>query len=157
MKRFLYIPDKLLCWKTINTFFSRLIRCQEVFRVHWFERIYIYIYISDSGREPFLLFWSRKWRTGRTGVLQKVAVPGARAWLRPWRSAWMRAAAAGGVWGRDQMSFTALQRLAVTLLSECSFQELPSFSQTLTCDVGAHSNPKKKKKTPTKQNRKIDF
>lgn len=44
MKRFLYIPDKLLCWKTINTFFSRLIKCQEVFRVHWFERIYIYIY-----------------------------------------------------------------------------------------------------------------
>ena len=38
-------------------------------------------------------------KTGKAEALQKVcrAMPRARAWLKPWRSAWMRAAAAGRV------------------------------------------------------------
>lgn len=50
----------------------------------------------------------QKWKAGRADAAQKVggAMPRGRAWLRPWRSAWTRAAAAGGVWGHEQMSFT---------------------------------------------------
>lgn len=88
----------------------------------------------------------QKWKAGRADAAQKVggATPRARAWLRPWRSAWTRAAAAGGVWGHEQMSFTTSTAGLLLLLSwECSFQELPSSSQTLTCNLGTHRGGKK--------------
>lgn len=87
----------------------------------------------------------QKWRAGRADAAQKVggAMPRARAWLRPWRSAWTRAAAAGGVWGHEQMSFTtSIAGLLLLLSWECSFQELPSSSQTLTCNLGTHRGKK---------------
>lgn len=77
---------------------------------------------------------------------QKVgrAMPRARAWLRPWRSAWTRAAAAGGVWGHEQMSFTTSTAGLLLFCRSASFQELPSSSQNLTCNLGTHRKRKKK-------------
>lgn len=54
------------------------------------------------------------------------AVPRARAWLRPWRSTWMKAAAAGWVWGHKQMSFTT-SSTGLLVFCQSSHFNLPDF------------------------------
>lgn len=71
----------------------------------------------------------RKWKTGKSKMQHKVcyAVPRARAWLRPWRSTWMKAAAAGRVWGHKQMSFTT-SSTGLLVFCQSSHFNLPDFS-----------------------------
>lgn len=71
----------------------------------------------------------RKWKTGKSKMQHKVcyAVPRARAWLRPWRSTWMKAAAAGRVWGHKQMFFTT-SCTGLLVFCQSSHFNLPDFS-----------------------------